>query len=395
MELYERKILKEIEKLIDKKTIIVVTGMRRVGKTTLFNIIFNKIKSDNKVFLDIENPIIQKIFQEDNYDNILLNLKSYGIDSTKKVYIFLDEIQAMPSIVKSIKYLSDHYDLQFFLTGSSSFYFKGLFPESLAGRKTIFELFPLDFEEFLIFKNIKKEFYNHFKDKENNKNYIDYQKIIKAYEEYLEYGGFPQVVLAESIEEKKQILQDIFKSYFEKEVRFVSDFKEIDTLRDFILILMPRAGSKISISKISSELGITRRIAHSYLSFLEATYFISLITPFSRSMDREISGTKKVYFCDTGLLNNLAKLSSGAILENAVFNCLRTKGKINYYQRRSGAEIDFILNELGVAIEVKERGTIFDREKILKMLNDLNLKEGYVISKSFVKDKGFICASDI
>ena len=156
---YKRRLYTDIEKRIEDKEIIVVTGMRRVGKTTLLRMIYDEIKSKNKLFLDIENTINQKIFEEEDYDNIWANLKPFGITDLEKAYVFLDEIQSKPDIVKSIKYLYDHYDIKFFLTGSSSFYLKNLFPESLAGRKNIFELYPLNFSEFLMFKEQKKEFY--------------------------------------------------------------------------------------------------------------------------------------------------------------------------------------------------------------------------------------------
>lgn len=393
--IYERKLLKELRKLIDKKVILVVTGMRRVGKTTLFKILFDEIKSKNKVFLDIENPITQKIFQETDYDNIILNLSSYGLSSSEKIYLFLDEIQAMPEIVKPIKYLFDHHNIKFFLTGSSSFYIKNMFPESLAGRKTIFELFPLDFEEFLLFKEKTKKPYNSFKDKDRNKNKISYEKNIKYYEEYIKYGGFPQVVLAKTAEEKKIFLEDIFKSYFQKDIKSMADFKDLNSLRDFILLLMRRVGTKLNISKIAAEIGITRQTIYSYLSFLEATYFINLISPFSYSKDREISGAKKVYLCDTGILNAFAQVSSGALLENSVFNNIKNIDEINYYQRRSGTEIDFILKKLKICLEVKETGTVIDKKILSTMAKSLRLKENYIITKNFNKEKGFIPVTEL
>ena len=395
IKLYERKLASEIRKWIDKKTIVVVTGMRRVGKTSLFKMIFDELKSKNKLFLDVENPLVQKAFQEKDYDNIILNLKNYGINIEEKVYVFLDEIQALPEIVKTIKYLFDHYNIQFFLTGSSSFYLKNMFPESLAGRKTIFELFPLNFEEFLIFKNIKKDFYDNFKDKERNKNLINYEKMVKFYEEFLEYGGFPQVVLAETNEEKRKWLEDIFKSYFEKEVKALADFKDLKILRDFILLLMQRTGSKLNINNLSAEMGVTRQTLYSYLSFLEATYFISLVSPYSMNIGREVGGAKKVYLCDSGILNHFAKVSSGILFENAVFNTIKKIDDINYYQRKSGIEIDFILKNRKIALEVKEGGTIYDKNKLNNMASGLGLKEDYIISKAFKEERGFVCATDV
>ncbi len=394
-EIFRRKLHPELKKWVDKKTIVVLTGMRQAGKTTLMRMLFDGIGGRNKVFLDVENPIVQRIFNEADYDNIWANLKGYGISAQQKAYIFLDEVQAMPEAVKAVKYLFDHYNVQFFITGSSSFYLKNLFPESLAGRKTVFELYPLDFEEFLVFKKAPKEFHKTFSDRDANKNRISYEKTIKLYEEYLKFGGLPKVVLIESEDEKKAIIEDIYKSYFEKDVRMLADFRDIRKLQELILLLMQRAGSKVNISRLSSELGISRETVYSYMTFLEATYFISLIRPFSRSVDREVSGSRKIYLCDTGILNHLAQVSSGAILENAVFNCIKKLGTVNYYERRGGKEIDFILRKSSIALEVKERGTDFDKRDIAGFVTSLKLKEGYVITKSFVEGRGFVCASDV
>ena len=101
--LYERKLFGELSKRIEDKEIVVLTGMRRVGKTTLFRMIFDKIESKNKVFFDIENPLNQKIFEEEDYDNIWANLKVFRINNKEKAYIFIDEIQSKPGIIKVIK----------------------------------------------------------------------------------------------------------------------------------------------------------------------------------------------------------------------------------------------------------------------------------------------------
>ncbi|MFH1565369.1 MAG: ATP-binding protein [bacterium] len=383
--LYKRKIYNKIKKTIRNKEIIILTGMRRVGKTTLYKMFFNEIMSKNKIFLDLENPIEQKIFEEQDYNNIIFNFKEYGLNLKSRAYVFIDEIQAMPEVVKAIKYLYDHYDIKFFLTGSSSYYLKNFFPESLAGRKIVFELFPLDFEEFLIFKSgdaeIKK-FYKNFKQKTKNKNLILYEKTKKYYDEYLNHGGFPEVVLSENKDDKFLKLQDIFKSYFEKDVKVLADFKEIKVFRDLILLLMQRVGSKIEITKLSAQLSVSRETIYSYLSFLEQTYFVNFISPFSKNVDREVSGSKKVYLCDNGLLNYFAKASEGALFENSVFLNLRKYGVINYYQKRTGSEIDFILNQK-IAIEAKIKGSDFDYKKLKKISDFLSMQQSYLATMHY------------
>lgn len=394
MMIYPRKVQKELLRFVDTPEIIVLTGMRRVGKTTLYRMIFDSIKDENKAFFDLENPVVQKVFEEKDYNNIVINLKEYGISPDKKAYIFLDEIQAMPEIVKAIKYLYDHFGFKFFLTGSSSYYLKNLFPESLAGRKFVFELYPLDFEEFLIFKGIERESLKLFMQKDKNKNRIRYQKLKNVYEEYLNYGGFPQVVIQADVTAKRMHIQDIFKSYFEKDVQGLAKFREIQLFRDLLLLLMSRTGSKLDISKLSSGLETSRETVYSYISFLRDTFFISLVDPFTKSPDRLVSKAKKVYFCDTGILTQFSKISEGQLFENSIYNNIHSLGKVQYYQRKSGREIDFILEEK-TGLEVKLKGIPGDLERLKNASSKIGLKEYYVISKELIEKDGFVCAVDL
>jgi len=392
--IYPRKLRKVLLKEINTPYIIVITGMRQVGKTTLLTDIFNSIENENKIFLDFENPLNHKIFEERNYENIIENLKVVGLKSEKNAFIFIDEIQMMPEIVKPIKYLYDHYKIKFFLTGSSSFYLKNLFPESLAGRKIIYELYPLDFEEFLIFKNKRKKFFKRVEDKAKNKNEISYEEFKNLYEEYLNFGGFPAVVLEKDRERKKKIISDIFKSYFEKDVRALSDFRNINNFRDTILLLAKRSGAKIDITKISAEIGISRDTLYSYINFLEKTYFISLIYPYSKSLNGEVRGARKVYFCDTGLLRYLVELPEGNIFENCVYNTIKKMGKVNYYERYKGSVIDFIVNGK-YAFEVKINPVLSDFKKLKRSAEKIGIKNYYLISKTYSEIENVILAIDL
>ncbi len=149
---FSRTIFQEIKHYLSSPEAIILTGMRRTGKTTLLNLIQGEIPSENKLFLDLENPLNRKYFEEENYEKIRASFEFLGLDFNARTYIFLDEIQHVKNLPSIVKYFIDHYKAKFFLTGSASFYLKNLFTESLAGRKIIFELFPLTFREFLIFK---------------------------------------------------------------------------------------------------------------------------------------------------------------------------------------------------------------------------------------------------
>ncbi len=392
--IYPRKLTNVLQNEVKSPRVIVLTGMRQTGKTTLMREVFNSIASDNKLFLDLENPLNQKVFEEKNYDNILHNLRELNINPTKKSYIFLDEVQLLPESARIVKYLYDHYKIKFFLTGSSSFYLKSLFPESLAGRKHIYELYPLDFEEFLVFKQVKKPLIRNFSSKAKKKSEITFELYKKLYDEYLKYGGFPGVVNEQVTTDKKKNISDIFTSYFEKDVKTLADFKDLKKLRDTILLLANRVGSKIEITKIADEISVSRDTVYAYLDFLEKSYFIYLVRPFSKNIDGEVKGANKVYFCDTGLLNHLVKYPEGVVLENAVYTNLRKYGQVSYYQRYKGPEIDFILNGTS-AFEVKTIGNTGDINKLYKIARDIKIKDYYLITKQFFAHPKTILALDL
>jgi len=311
----QRDLFDKIEKYIDSPEAIVITGMRRTGKTTTLNYFYKKVSSINKIMLDLENPLNRKYFEEINYERIKSTFEILGIDFSNKPFIFLDEIQFVRNLPSIVKYYVDHYKVKFFLTGSASFYLKNLFTESLSGRKYIFELFPLTFREFLWFKESSLTFP------------VDLQNISKPifdtfanlYEEYKMFGGFPGVVLKTNIGEKRKALDEIFSSFFQLEILQLGDYRRNDVVRDLMLLLMQRVGSKLDIQKMSKELGISRPTLHKYISFLEGTYFIKRVKPFSRSRNSEIRKVPKVYVCDSGLASHFAKLSEGNLFENNVF----------------------------------------------------------------------------
>ncbi len=376
-----RNILPDLEKELTTKEIVVITGMRQTGKTTVLRHLFDGVASTNKAFIDLENPINRKIFEEEHYDNIWRNLQPFGIISPESAYIFLDEIQHVKQLPSAVKYLYDHWRVKCFLTGSSSFYLKNLFSESLSSRKIVYELFPLTFSEFLVFKGESSVGPVSFAAKASEKNEILYQRTIRLYDEYMTWGGFPAVVLEPDPKRKRALLEQVFTSYIELDVKTLADVREITKLRDLILLLIPRIGSKVDVTKLASELGVTRETLYTYLAFLEATYVITLLPQFSRSPDRQAAGAKKLYFSDSGLASYLGRLSEGQLFEQSVFQTLRPMHTLSYYQK-IGREIDFIVDK-ETALEVKRTASPTDVSSLQRLSASLEIEQSYVITYTY------------
>lgn len=392
---YSRAIYPKLEAELETKQVILITGMRQVGKTTALNHLFNLVKSSNKVLLDLENPLHRKLFESENYDAVWQDLAQFGINPEEKAYIFIDEIQNLPEISRVVKYLHDHYPVKFILTGSSSYYLRNLFPESLAGRKLVFEMFPLTFSEFLTFKGISRPEFISFRQKAKQKNQFTYLRLINYYREFLKFGGFPAVVLEPSFERKKTLLTEIFTSYFEKDAQVLADFRQMSKLRDLILLLAPRVGSRIEVSKLAKSLSLSRPTVYSYLDFLEQTYFIKLLPAYSASPDKQVALGKKLFLCDSGIAQVLGQLAEGQAFEQSVFQSLRTNYQLAFYSKaKAQAEIDFILDRR-LALEAKSSVSLRDVTTLKARASSLGLKETYVVALEYSDFAEVVLATDL
>jgi hypothetical protein len=205
-----------------------------------------------------------------------------------------------------------------------------------------------------------------------------YNLLISSYREYLAFGGFPDVVLADSEEDKDWFLKDIINSYLNIDIKFLTDFSKSDELYRLMRLLTSRAGSKIDYTKLSNISGIGRKVIKEYLLFFEETFLITAIPAFVQNRDREIALQRKLYFTDNGLLRALGNQSAGVMLENAIASQLSRHGKLQYYARRTGQEIDFILEEK-IAFEVKETPGIHDLTVLQKRAGQIGLEEYHLV----------------
>ena len=159
--------------------------------------------------------------------------------------------------------------------------------------------------------------------------------------------------------------------------------------------MLKRAGNKIEITKLASEIGVSRETIYSYIYFLKGTYFLFLLPSFTKNIDREISSLKKVYICDNGFITQFGQIDEGSLFENAVFHNLKKYGEIRYYQKYKGSEIDFIFTKKSMAIESKITANIFDLKSLERICKNIGVKKYYIITKNFSSKDGFIPATDL
>jgi hypothetical protein len=377
--LYKRDISPILEAHLPNKQVTVLTGMRRTGKTTLLKHLMALSEIRQKLFFDLERIDYRELFAEKNYEAIVYALTQRGINFSEKVLLGLDEIQLVPNLPSVVKYLYDHYDIKFILTGSSSYYLKNHFEESLAGRKKIFDIYPLSFGEMLTFKEVP-----HLPAVPNFTEIpfvsAEYERLKHYYEEFIEFGGFPEVVLSPKANDKRDYIADILSSYINRDIATVMDFKKSEEAYKLIKLLAIRVGSKLEISKISMLTGMSRHTLENYLSLFEQSYLLRTIPVLANSPDREIVKARKMYFLDNGIASLSAELGSGARFENAVFNQLKHYGDLAYYALKTGHEIDFVLDK-SKAFEVKETAVESDLKYTSALSKKLGIERNYVIGR--------------
>jgi predicted AAA+ superfamily ATPase len=362
MELYNRIVMKDVIENLKNKRLVFIIGPRRVGKTTLMQMILEKFKVDKRIYIDVETLSEYSMF--DNYQNFISYMELNGFNKNDEVLIGIDEVQHISEINLILKSVVDHNKSWYLLcSGSSSLGILKNVKESLAGRKRVVNLKPLFFEEFLKFKE-KKTLIEKVKNVENQKdwNWIK-DDVLSVWYEYVLYGGMPEVVLQEDREEKIKELKDIVQSYIKMDVySYLRGEVEILRYNKLIQLIANNSGKLMNISSLSRKSGIKRNKIEDSIFLLDAAEIIKLLPPFFANKNKEITSTEKIIFYDTGIRNSIIndfqnldnRHDKGFILEIAISNNIRG-WDILFYRTKHQTEIDFILRKHGklMPIEVK------------------------------------------
>ena len=370
-----RFLYKKLEKHLKHKNYTIITGARQVGKTSLLKQLYQHLNNSNQAvfFINLENKEILKTINQDVksvFNKINITPKKILEGKTqKRIYLLIDEIQYLDDPTNFLKFLYDEYEynVKVVATGSSAFYIDKKFKDSLAGRKRIFHLYPLSFEEFLIFKGkkeIKEEINYIVSEPSYNSDYG--MNINNLLMEYLTFGGYPAVVLENDKEEKKWILDELKNSYLRKDISDSGIEKEAKFLM-LLKILADQTGNLANKNEIGNTIGIDNKTAEKYVYILQKSFHIDLVKPFFRNIRKELTKMPKIYFNDIGLRNAILgrldypqnRADRGEIFENFVYNQLRIKHdsqNIKYWRTTSKNEVDFVIEERfneGYALEVK------------------------------------------
>ncbi len=358
--IYKRKIADKIVKYLDLDEIIVLHGARQVGKTHILFWLKNYLEKNKKdvFYIDLEDSRNKKIIDLGVSEFIdLLREEGHSPNEREKIYVFIDEIQYLENPSEFLKLVADHHkNIKLIISGSSSFEIKSKFKDSLAGRTINFEIFPLSFEEFLIFRK-----YHFEKRVRITEKKVDELRLM--YREYVLFGAYPKIALTDEVEIKEKRIQQIIDTYIRKDIRELANIENIDKFNRLLEVLASQSGQLINVSELANTCRLSKPTIEKYLFLLEQTYIIKLVRPYYKNIRSEISKAPKVFFYDTGImqmlwLKELQREVIGSVFETSVFSELIKKyGKDNvyYWRTKDKKEIDFILKDKNkiLPIEVK------------------------------------------
>jgi hypothetical protein len=380
----------KLRKFLSAPEVIVIVGARQVGKTTLMNRLYEGLPGP-KAFLDFEDPELVTLFEEDIKTFTQLYVKD-------KQYLFIDEFQHAKQGGKLLKYLYDHSDTKFIISGSSSLDLT-VSAAYLVGRIFVFELFPFSFAEFLSYKS--PELLHILKERISRGTPIStslHHQLLPYFEEFSIWGGYPRVTISHNEQEKVEVLKNIFITYLLKDIRGFFRLASESGLQKLVKALALQIGSLIQYSELSQVSGLRHATLKKYLSILEETYILKLVRPFFTNKRLEITKNPKVYFIDTGLRNYLSqdfrrwnhRTDIGYLAENVIATeLMKMEIPLNFWRTKSKGEVDFIVpaRDHVIPLEVKSGAVKAVGKSFLSFVEKYQPVKGYILHSGLPQER--------
>lgn len=388
--LLQRSLLPAIENHLGDKRHTIITGVRQVGKTSALKLVHQKLKSEGEQVFQLtleDSRVLHSINEHPDrvFEHVpTLPKPAQAGAADKRLFLLIDEVQYAADPTHFLKFLYDKYEgnVKVVATGSSAFYIDRKFTDSLAGRKRVFQLYPLSMEEYLTFRG-DDELLQEFAFIQERPSYISPGMVaLKAvFYEYLTFGGYPAVALEPDFSEKKMLLNELKNAYVKRDIAESGVSMEAKFFLLFQL-LADQTGNLVNRHELSKTIQVDTKTVDNYLYVLEKCYHVHLLKPFFRNLQKELTKMPKVYFNDLGLRNALlnrfspvdTRADKGALLENYYFIRLRQEyeaDQLRFWRTTEQQEIDFVVEVSfgeGKAYEVKWTKQHFKPEKLSKFL---------------------------
>ncbi len=388
-----RKAETAIRAHLAKPEITIILGPRQVGKTTLMKKLMAEIRQTGRPvgFYNLDIDTASGLFSTQQHFLDALRLEF----AEKPAVVFIDEIQRLQNAGLFLKGLYDR-DLpyKFVVSGSGSLELKEKVIESLAGRKRVFHLMPLSFREFFHYKTDYK-----YKGKWRQAADVYPDLMDRLMKEYLVFGGYPKVVLAEDEKEKRAELQEIILSYLDRDVAAIIGVNHPGAYQRLMRLMAQRTGHFVNYSGLAVLAGLSSPTVKKYLWYLQKTFMINCIPPFFRNPEKEIVKSPACYFTDLGIVNwnrrdfriFSSEVNTGMIFQNFVFLQLRDMLADSFFElktwrTKAKAEVDFVIDTGHKPLPVEVKFSDFHKPHIPASLKNFirsyHPERAYMICKN-------------
>src|SRR3989344_5711856 len=351
---FKREIyLNEIVKNIKTKEIIFLTGLRRIGKTTILMQVINKLladktKPENILFIRLDSF---NLLEYSIHQIIEEYRKLHKKSASDFFYLFLDEVASRENFEQELKSLYDDETMKIICSSSIATLMRDK-RAHLTGRTKVIEVMPLTFQEFLQFKEAKI-------------NKADKEKLDSYFKDYLKIGGVPYYVLTED----RVYLNELVESIIYKDIIAYHKISGERAVKELFVLLCKRVGKPTSYNKLAEILKISVDSVKRYVGYFEKAYLFYVVDRYSQSTNERITSPKKIYIGDVGIKNIITEFKDlGASYENLVFLKIKDKNP-NYYLENS-IEIDFITKDSLIEAKYNQE----PNEKQLETFNAIKSK---------------------
>lgn len=412
----QRDLINTLQRFFKRREYLAIIGPRQAGKTTFLEIIKDYLSKVLKISKDLIQTVTfedRKLLTEFDADPVSFVRSYLPVKTTKTFYLMIDEFQYAEEGGQKLKLIYDTVmGLKIIITGSSSLDIKAQVGRHLVGRILTFHIYPFNFRELLRAKNARLErIYQDrntplvrwlFEDRamkfKKGKDIFS-EEMIRRFEEFSIWGGYPAVVLSKTIQERRKVLNDIYNNYILKDIK---GLLELATEKNLFLLsqyLAVQTGNILVYQNLGQASHLDYRQTKRHLNILNETFICSEIRPFFKNRQKELSKNPKIFFYDMGFRNNLMenmnsldkRQDSGAMIENAVFIRLNELcqgvNRINFWRTKAGAEVDFVLQISGEVLPVEVKYSRFDKEKIsrslMSFIGSFKPRRGIVLTKNY------------
>lgn len=345
---------------ISNKQVVFLTGLRRIGKTSLMKLCIKHLINEKKI-----NPLQILYVSMDDFlfigKSIIEIVESFKtihkIKNEEQVYLFLDEITFVDEYELQLKNLYDKGNSKIFASSSSASLLKKQ-KGYLTGRSITLEVLPLSFEMYLQFKNIVV-------------SKADEHLLETYFKDYLLTGGIPEYVLTNDAVYINELMDNIIY----KDIAAINGIRQTQQLKEYFLLLMERSGKTMSINKVAKVLGISTETSKRYFDMFCDTFIVSPVTRFGK-LNEQLVSPKKIYCCDTGIRTfYTGERDWGALFENYAF--LRLKHMSLSYIYENTIELDFI-SQNKVLMECKFHNEMLSEKQQL-LFDNFKATEKYIV----------------